>query len=526
MKRNAALFCGLISLSALCCMSAVGERTAGTVSIRGLSLDEVREKTVEDYRTIQRFREGLAGINLFMKTRPDIFKRPEKFNRSTFNSAERDTILGVWRSMIDYYLALDSLRRFHSGYWLIGDRDHQYGSFVCYLSSFMAEYRYALDFLAITERDDAFAKILNEPLPEIGLEGNSYAEFKFRYLNVAAATEFASLHFLYTGYRGEGYPKVAGPVNGDISRIWGFGKGKGIAMTAANALDLVKKSASIVFFPVQSGVAEWMGDTKVWRLSKSLITPQQLDSLLPKLEPGDVLLERREWYLSNIGLPGFWPHAALFIGTAEERERFFDDPDVAQWVRKRGTASGKLEDLLKKSFPGAYRDFEAPDKAGHHCRVIEAMSEGVLFTSLEHSGDCDALAVLRPRLTKRERAEAILTAFSYQGRPYDFDFDFMTDRTIVCTELVYKSYQPRPGFRGIQFMLTEMMGRMVLPANEIARQYDLVAGTGLQQFDFIEFYDGVEKDGKAYVSNVDGFRKSWKRPRWHSYSQKTALGLE
>ncbi|MBN1534681.1 MAG: hypothetical protein JXA20_18570 [Spirochaetes bacterium] len=504
----------LACMAMLSCISMVSERSDIGRSIGTLSPEEVREKTIQDYRSILRHHEGLEGIHAFMKARRDIFRRPSENNRSILNSDERDIVLGLWRSMLDYFMALDSLRRYHARYYLAGDRDLQYSSFLCYLSSFVTQYRYALEFLSITERDRSFEKILNEPLPEIGLGKDSYAQFKFRYLNVAAATEFASLHLLYKGYRIEGYRPAVGPVNGDIRRIWGFGKGKGIAMTAANALALTRKSAEVALFPVQSGVAEWMGDTKVWRLSRSLISRGQLEELMPRLEPGDILMERREWYLSNIGLPGFWPHAALYIGTADERRRFFDDPGVREWLEQRGVAGGDIETLLEKRYPAAYREFLTNDASGHPHRVIEAMSEGVLFTSLEHSGDCDALAVLRPRLTKAERAEAILTAFSYQGRPYDFNFDFMTDRTIVCTELIYKSYQPRGGFRGIPLMLITMMGRRVLPANEIVRQYVLAEGTALQRMDLVAFLDGIEKEGRAIESAAGEFRKSWQRPRW------------
>ncbi len=73
------------------------------------------------------------------------------------------------------------------------------------------------------------------------------------------------------------------------------------------------------------------------------------------------------------------------------------------------------------------------------------MSEGVIFTTLEHSADCDSLAALRPRLPRREKAQAILRAFHYAGRPYDFNFDFGTDAELVCTELIYKAYEPAGG---------------------------------------------------------------------------------
>jgi hypothetical protein len=33
------------------------------------------------------------------------------------------------------------------------------------------------------------------------------------------------------------------------------------------------------------------------------------------MSPGCILLVRRQWYLSNIGIPGFWPHAVLYVGT-------------------------------------------------------------------------------------------------------------------------------------------------------------------------------------------------------------------
>jgi hypothetical protein len=153
-------------------------------------------------------------------------------------------------------------------------------------------------------------------------------------------------------------------------------------------------------------------------------------------------------------------------------------------------------------------------------RIIEAISEGVSLTTLEHSADCDSIAVLRPRLSKPEKAQAIVRAFHYTGRPYDFNFDFATDAELVCTELVYKSYEPANGFTGLKFPLTEMLGRKLLPANEMARQFDSQQGTAEQQFDLVIFLDGQERKRNAVEGTLTDFRSSWQRPKWHVITQK------
>jgi hypothetical protein len=265
-----------------------------------------------------------------------------------------------------------------------------------------------------------------------------------------------------------------------------------------------------------------MGDTKVRRRHVDLITQEQVGQIGPRLQPGDILLERREWYLSNIGLPGFWPHAALYVGTPGERRAFFGAPEVQEWVRAHGGADGNLERLLEQRYPAAYALAVRPQEKGHVPRVLEAMSEGVVFTTLEHSAACDSLAVLRPRLKPVEIAEALVRAFGYSGRPYDFDFDFLTDDAIVCTELVYKAFEPSPGFRGIRFALSSVLGRPVVPANEMARQFDREYGTSAQQTDLLLFLDGLEREGRAVAAPVEEFRRSVLRPKWHVVTQAAA----
>src|ERR1041385_1052095 len=69
------------------------------------------------------------------------------------------------------------------------------------------------------------------------------------------------------------------------------------------------------FYRAQTFISTWVGDTKVRepRQGKPLIQPAQVSELRTKLKPGDVLLERRNWFLSNAFLPGYWPHSALYV---------------------------------------------------------------------------------------------------------------------------------------------------------------------------------------------------------------------
>jgi hypothetical protein len=147
--------------------------------------------------------------------------------------------------------------------------------------------------------------------------------------------------------------------------------------------------------------------------------------------------------------------------------------------------------------------------------VIEAISEGVVFTTMEHSAAADSVVVLRPKVGRDVVASAIARAWAYAGRPYDFNFDFQTDSSLVCTELVYKAYEPSADLPGVRFRLEEILGRTAIPANAIARQFDEESGAKTSQFEFIAFLDGQEKPGVAVEADVHEFRKSWRRPKWH-----------
>ena len=477
------------------------------------------ERIAADMRLVAVYRLGLSNTLAFVAQQSNLFPTVKPSEPRLPRREEKEVLWQAWRSYLDYLLALDALDDRHAGWWrLSGVRRET--SFAVGYAAFLAKYRFSLEFAALAERNPFLDTILNEAVPEHGIDEGLYARLKFRFLNVITATDFGAQAVLFQTMRDGAPDSLRAAMANDADALLRHGRGRGELLTAKNALNVVRSAGDAAWFPVQAGVSEWMGDTKVLRKNRSLISAEQVDALRVKLQPGDVMLTRREWYLSNVGLPGFWPHAALYVGTAAERRRFFADTDVVAWVKGQGTASGDFERLIEARSPAAYARSLKPQEHGHLPRVIEAMSDGVTFTTIEHSADADSVVVLRPLLPKAEKATAILRAFHYSGRPYDFNFDFATDAELVCTELVFKAYEPAGGMRGLNLPLEEMLGRQLLPANRMARQFDEQHGTTNAQFQFIAFLDGHERAGRAAESTEAEFRRSWHRPKWHVVVKK------
>jgi hypothetical protein len=451
-----------------------------------------------DLAAVRIYREGLAATWQYVESRPELFSARKVAEQRLLNREQREAVWTTWKTFLDYVVALDAVGKANLDCWRLR-APARHRAFQAGYAAFLAQYRYATDFVQRAGNDPWLDVLLNEPVPEIGLPKNTYAKLRDRFLNAARGAEFAALDAAYKSLADDTPTEVRRGLEEDRQVLWKLGRGKGQVLAVKNSFDFVRRAGFTVYLPVQTGISEWMGDTKVARKERSLITADQIATLPARLEPGDVLLERREWYLSNVGLPGFWPHAALYVGTAEERRKYFGDG-----IEKQLAATGKTYELSGQA-----------QEHGHLPRVLEAMSEGVVFTTIEHSAACDSLAVLRPRLTKDQKAAALVRAFRYQGRPYDFNFDFRTDAALVCTELVYKGYEPT-----LKFALVEMLGRPVLPANDIVKQFDANYGSQDQQFDLVLFLDGHEGRQRAEPAGVDEFRRSCQRPKWHIVTQQ------
>ena len=191
------------------------------------------------------------------------------------------------------------------------------------------------------------------------------------------------------------------------------------------------KNVTFALFKVSgSAIAELRNHWK-----RKRVTPGVQRKISRLLQPGDVIITRHDDATTNLFLPGFWPHGALYIGTQQQRAEL---------------GVNMADDKLARAQDGV-------------C-VLEARKDGVLFRELSDTLDVDCCVVIRPRLSAADICNALSQAVTHEGKFYDFEFDFRRADKLVCTEVIYRSFH---GVGHINFELTTRAGRVCLSAEDL-----------------------------------------------------------
>ena len=195
-----------------------------------------------------------------------------------------------------------------------------------------------------------------------------------------------------------------------------------------------------------AGILEGFGRTasEFYDADNKSVTPDKLREVAEILQPGDVIVTRHAKALTNFFLPGYWPHAALYIGTEEERDALGVKVDWAKQQRWTGNIC-----------------------------VLEARKDGVRLRPLTDTFSVDVFGILRPHLSADEIRLGIERTIVHEGKMYNFDFDFFSAERIVCSEVIYRAYD---GLGDIHFPLTERAGRKTLSAEDLL-DYALNSGS-------------------------------------------------
>ena len=193
------------------------------------------------------------------------------------------------------------------------------------------------------------------------------------------------------------------------------------------------------------------------------------------LQAGDILLEKTPFRLTDKLIPGYWGHAAIWIGT---------EPELREL--------GIWDDPLVKRFHSQIREGRG---------VVEALRSGVEMNRIEQFVNIDSIGVLRKQqLSKEERSKVILQSLRQVGKPYDFNFDVESKGRVYCSKLVYLAYS------GVEWPTKKSLGRTTFTPDDVATR--ALAG----DFRLVLFYHNGKQVEQTPLERMAGLMEQTTRP--------------
>ena len=187
-------------------------------------------------------------------------------------------------------------------------------------------------------------------------------------------------------------------------------------------------------FSMVFGNAVGLVESRKGKLYRKTVVTGQLHKTL---QAGDILLEKTPFRLTDKLIPGYWGHAAVWVGTEKELRQLgiWDNPLVVRYHEQIRQGRG----------------------------VVEALRSGVEMNPLEQFMNIDSVGVLRkPTVNAAERSKVILQALRQVGKPYDFNFDVESKGKVYCSKLVYLTYS------GIEWPTKKSLGRTTFTPDDVA----------------------------------------------------------
>lgn len=465
--------------------------------LKNLSYPEIKSLIEQD-------QGNLLYLNQTLERLVSKSSRWKNLAPSELSESRREKLRTQWQQFVEASFELDLIKQRYRAFYRINmlkNPSLHTNCFVLAYAALIAQHRNILALAQNVNDNENLSTFLNQKNEALGLPANIYNHLKFRLTHTQTLIRLNA---------GRAYLSLLRPSNEPLQKLItlineGLKQLDSVItsmpkMMLLNPVELVEQRAFQTWYPIQKRAAERISYLKA-STRAYLITPKILKPHLEKFAPGDIMLQRREWHATNLGIPGFWTHLAFYTGDLNEIEQAFEALDYLEGQSPKA--------YLKTNYPEAYAHMD--QSIGRFApNVIEAKRPGVVVSIVEESALCDSLAVLRPEVSRLDKFKAIEKAFSFVGRPYDYAFDFRNDKALLCSEVVYKGYQEAYGFD----LETDLVnGRPIFPPNKLALKFDKEFGDA-SQLEFVLFLDGQERSGKVKIETPEKFRASSKRPKW------------
>lgn len=380
-------------------------------------------------------------------------------------------------------------------------------SFLISYSLYVKKYEMVHRILTMVAEDDFRKNALNNDIPVFG-KGNLYDEMVVRYYAPKTKLRITGGYYYLLVFLRERADRAYEQVLLREKSVGSYAYLSdnfvpSLRYTGGVLMDTTERRMFDKWFPIQKTVASAMGRAILSTRGKDgFITPSQAMVMGKSMEPGDIMLQRRNWHVSNVGIPGFWTHATIYTGDLPTMDTYFSSE-----FPYKGYDS--FSALMKEVYPEVYAQYQTPDVDGGQRAVLEAIAQGVILQSLSVSADADFVAVLRPNLSKKDIRASLERAFSHVGKPYDFNFDFNTSDALVCSELVYDAFFPRePEKYGLHFETSVVNGRKMVSPMDMVQTYVDERGSLTPQLQFVYFLRGSEEEKRAETASESDFLES------------------
>jgi 1-acyl-sn-glycerol-3-phosphate acyltransferase len=414
-----------------------------------------RQQLDDDCATLRAIVPGLERLEAAMR---DAQQAIQARQRGYFTPDEDDQVRRLLLAYRNYRLALYEIIEHATAYEQLRDPAQQLRTFMIGYAAALTLYARSLALIEAYERQPLIREKLNEPDARFDLESGFFDQVLGRYTSLWNYRRIARAGRFWLRRRRQvrALHLADDPQCGwlvEVIRRQRAGVQKAFWSLLLRRLGYDRRAAwrSLVapVHNVRYGMQALIGGKFAGLRTSYPYEPaldrSVLESLASFLRPGDVLMVRAEHKITTALLPGFWSHAALFLG----------DQHALKQLR------------LDEHFPiPKHRDVPQPDRANHGL-VLEAISAGVVISPLEKCLHADHVLVLRPNVSEADRLAALVEGLSHAGKAYDFEFDFNVTTRLVCTELIYRCYHRRGG---MAFSLIKRLGRFTLSGDDLVGQ--------------------------------------------------------
>ncbi len=345
------------------------------------------------------------------------------------------------------------------------------------LSSAMLLYDNYLLAISLFEGDSKLRRILNERDPGYKVRSAALAKITMNYDSVSNRARVRRAIRFYERETSHAVAPTAHDRESEYLRLlieqspsysmvktWSplYVVGRKLGFLAAVTTDAMSgmEREGVSLFSMVFGNAVGLVETRRGKLYKKGAV---LAHISASLKAGDILLEKTPFRLTDKLIPGYWGHAAVWIGTEAE-----------------------LKELGIWNNPLVVRHH---DEIRQGRLVVEALRSGVEMNTLQHFLNIDSLGILRkPDQSREARATTIMLALRQVGKPYDFNFDVESKERVYCSKLVYLSYG------SIDWPTRKSLGRTTFTPDDVAAK---VAKDGALQL--VTFYHDGERVSDAPI---------------------------